>query len=938
MSKINYLFLYLFFLSSLALAQSDEFIEKVTVTGSLIKSEKIELVNPIFSISKDDLDKVGTFRIEDYLFKLPQITPSNSALQSQFSSGTASISLRSLGSERTLVLVDGKRLPLGTPFNGHSEADLNQIPDVLIKRIDVVTGGKSTIYGSDAIGGVVNFILDRNFEGLKLDLQGGYYDHKNNNQNLRSIHLAKPYPLAPESVTDGDQKNISIIYGRSLFEDSHFTAYLNYRKVDSIRWSERDISNCALSANAACRGSSASKEGKFKIDANTIYHVDGTSFSPGSTTYNFASYNFLQRPDNKLNTGFLFDHKINENHSLKTSFFHTQDKTIAQVDYSLLFNQSVSIPCSNPFLSSQQLEKLCTDFGKTLSDSQSVILSRRNFEGLPRQQDFDLTSNRFVIEFEGKITDNWQYNFFHQRSITDLEYVYFNDISKTRTKNALNIAGTIDNAYCVDNDSGCVPWNIFINNGNQVVSSPSQGVTQEALDYINLNLSIFGSSNESNQVLYLSRELNFENELFLPSSIAIGFEKRKTSLNKEPDSNFLGNDGAGQIVDQRRLVGTTEIDDFFIEFFAPLKNSIKLSSSYRHSDYSSKDTDTFDLGITYSINNQITLKGAVQKAVRTPGIHELFEETHAKYVALSSDPCSGTNPEKTLDVCTRTGVTSSLYGSIEAPASSIATLVGGNSSLNPESAITSSIGLIFETQRDFLEIDFYFIDLDDQIDTSDAETILVKCLETGLSKWCSLISRDPVTGTFHEGSGKISTPLLNFVSNETSGLDIFYKRSWFTSFGSIQISNFSNFLTKREIHRASSEIPFDCRGKYENICGAPSPKFQNILTIDINSEWLNNPVSSTFKVRHLGSVDDINFDNSKTSYDENVPFKSFTYLDTAVNISFKYIDFRFGINNLFDIDPPVNGQIGYVPGNGNFYPSFYDSLGRFIFLRLSTEI
>ena len=216
MSKINYLFLYLFFLSPLALAQNDEFIEKVTVTGSLIKSEKIELVNPTFSISKDDLDKIGTFRIEDYLFKLPQITPSNSALQSQFSSGTASISLRSLGSERTLVLVDGKRLPLGTPFNGHSEADLNQVPDALVKRIDVVTGGKSTIYGSDAIGGVVNFILDRNFEGLKLDLQGGYYDHKNNNQNLRSIHLATPYPLAPESVTDGDQKNISIISFISL--------------------------------------------------------------------------------------------------------------------------------------------------------------------------------------------------------------------------------------------------------------------------------------------------------------------------------------------------------------------------------------------------------------------------------------------------------------------------------------------------------------------------------------------------------------------------------------------------------------------------------------------------------------------------------------------------------------------------------------------------
>ena len=114
----------------------------------------------------------------------------------------------------------------------------------------------------------------------------------------------------------------------------------------------------------------------------------------------------------------------------------------------------------------------------TSNDSQSVTLSRRNFEGLPRQQDFDLTNNRFVIELVGNLNEDWNYNFF-RRSITDLTYIYFNDISKSKTANALNISSTTANPSCVTDDIGCVPWNIFINNGNQVVSNPTLGITQK---------------------------------------------------------------------------------------------------------------------------------------------------------------------------------------------------------------------------------------------------------------------------------------------------------------------------------------------------------------------------------------------------------------------------------------------------------------------------
>ena len=939
MFKINILYLSLLFFTTFAFAQIEPTTEELRVTGSLINSDNLRIVNPFYKISKEDLDKSGTFRLEDYLSSLPQITPSNSALQSGFSTGTASVSLRSLGGDRTLLLIDGKRLSPGTPFDGHAEADINQIPDALVKRIDVVTGGKSTIYGSDAIGGVINFILDRSFEGIKIDVQGGFYNHKNNNNYLRQIHLSKPYELAPNSVSDGNQENISVVIGHKFSKKSHLTTYLNFRKVDSVRWSERDISNCALSANAVCRGSSASKEGQFKIGVDTFYHVEDANFIPGSTTYNFASYNFLQRPDEKISTGILFDYQFDRNHQLKTSYFYMQDETIAQIDYSLLFRQAVTIPCSNPFLSAQQVEKLCTDFGLTADDSQSVTLSRRNFEGSPRQQDFDLSNNRFVIELVGKFDNDWEYNFFHQRSITDLTYIYFNDISKSKTANALNITGTSANPSCVSNDNGCVPWNIFINNGNQVVSNPALGITQAALDYINLNLSIEGSSNESHQFFSISRELSIENNFFFNPAVALGLERRKTALVKTPDQNFESNDGAGQQVEQHALSGEIKVNEIFLEVYLPFKNSIDVSTSYRFSDYSlSQKADTFDLGITYPITSNFLLKGSVQKAIRVADIHELFEETHAKFVALNSDPCSGASPTRSLSDCERTGVTSSLYGLIETPASSIATTTGGNLNLSPESAITSSLGFIFNDIENYFELDFYNINLEDQIGSSDADTILSKCLDTGLSKWCSLINRNSTTGTFHEGDGRINTPLLNFVSNKITGVDILYKKSFETKFGILELSNFSNFLIKREIQQASSNIATDCRGRYENICGMPSPKFQNILSIDLLSTIRDIPININLRIRHIGSVDDTNVDSSRTSYDENVPFKSFTYIDPSLKFSFDSFDLRLGINNLFDQDPPVNGQIGYVPGNGNFYPSFYDSLGRFLFLRLSAQM
>ena len=193
-----------------------EVTEDVYVTGSSIKKSSLLVANPISSFDLDDIKNRGALHIENFLSFLPQINPSNSSFHSNKATGTASVSLRGLGGTRTLVLLNGKRLSPGSPMNGTAEQDLSQIPLSLIKKVDVLTGGKSTIYGSDAIGGVINFQLDRKFSGIDISYQHSFYNHQNDDDNLRALHISNNYDLSPKSVSDGHKNAIQISLGLSL--------------------------------------------------------------------------------------------------------------------------------------------------------------------------------------------------------------------------------------------------------------------------------------------------------------------------------------------------------------------------------------------------------------------------------------------------------------------------------------------------------------------------------------------------------------------------------------------------------------------------------------------------------------------------------------------------------------------------------------------------
>ena len=921
-------YIYLIFSFSLMhfFINAQEMNEEIIVTGSLI--EEVQTSNPIFSSSLEEINKRGTFRVEDYLNSLPLINPGNSALHSNFSSGTSSISIRGLGGDRSLILVDGKRLPSGSPLDGNAAQDLNQVPDVLIKRIDILTGGKSTIYGSDAIGGVVNFVLDKNFIGTKISMHQGAYQHSNNSY-LRNFNSN-----ADSSVLDGINSKYSVVVGSKLNNNSHFIGYIDYKNIDSVRWDKRDIGACAFRGNSGCRLSSATYMSRIQNGSNGGY-VSENGFSSSSAGFNFGAANFLQRPDKRMNSGFIYDVNLANKSKLTFSFYNLAQESNAQIGAPLLFRQKINIPCANPYITSAQFSNIgCVN----TTDNINAVVSKRFVENsLNRSQFFQTSSNRGIIQYNGKTKSDWQYKIYHQNSHTSLRYKYLNDISLSKVKNALNIDS---NGSCISNDLDCVAINLFTTSNN-VANNVTNGITQEALDYIHLNLSIYGEISEKIFSGVIDREFKLENKLIDNYFILIGGERRENKLIKLPDSSFLNEDGAGQQVQHQNMYGKVSVNEAFLQLGLAFKNNLKIDSSVRFSDYSfGKDAFTYDLGFYYLINNIFSIKASHQKSIRVADIQELFEPEETELV-YATDPCAGATPELNASQCLLTGLPNNLYQNVDDSSAQLYSKSSGNFNLSPEKAISNSISLIANLDRSRIEIDFYQINMEDQISQLSISTVIKNCVasQSSNSYWCKLINRSN-DGTLSTSGSNVSTPLFNLSNFDTSGLDFKLSHEIDTPIGQLLIKNITNFLIKKDFKQDADSDPINCKGFYRlgdeaGLCYQPSPKIQNVLNISLIKEFFNNPVEMGMALRYIDSLED----SQKQGTNLNIPFKSYTYLDFNFSINLDNdLNIFAGINNFFDKDPPVNGYIGYVPGNANTFPAFYDSLGRFIYLKISKKL
>ncbi|ANK12989.1 TonB-dependent receptor domain-containing protein [Erythrobacter neustonensis] len=350
----------------------------IVVTGTRLRSPNLESASPVTVVTAEEVSLTGTTRVEDLVNSLPQVFAGQGGNVSNGATGTATLNLRGLGSERTLVLVNGRRLMPGTPST--SAADINAIPAALIERIDVLTGGASSVYGADAVAGVVNFVLDTDFEGFKLNANYGVYNHNNRSgRDVREALDARGFGYPTGMVTDGGTLDATIAFGSS-FDDGRgrVTAYAGYRKIDPVLQARRDYSACALSATSLasvnaggraynCGGSATSATGT--VFFNTGLGEDFTStaaqFGPnrtllgGTTPFNFAPLNYYQRPDERYTAGVFADYEISGAIKPYMEFMFMDDRTVAQIAPSGDFGNTLSINCDNPLLSPAQRDTLC---------------------------------------------------------------------------------------------------------------------------------------------------------------------------------------------------------------------------------------------------------------------------------------------------------------------------------------------------------------------------------------------------------------------------------------------------------------------------------------------------------------------------------------------------------------------------------------------------
>ena len=968
-----------------ALAQDD--VEEVVVTGTRIADPNVTSSSQITSIDGEELLVRGITRVEDYLNDLPQISPGQSITNSNGASGTATANLRNLGCSRTLVLMNGRRMVSGTTGGGNC-ADLNTVPTLLLDKVEVLTGGASSVYGSDAVAGVVNFILDDEFVGMKSSFYHGFYQHKNDNSSLRDLVASYDYALAPKDVTTGDTEKVSVAFGGEIDGGKgHITAFMEHTDTKPILQGEYDISACALrSGFSGCGGSSTIPPGRWadfggytaggfvNVDP-TITGVDfkvlGNEFVPrAGQAYNYNPTNFFQRPDDRFNSGFFGKYEVSDNAEVYVDMTYMKSESNAQIAYSGTFGNITSLPCYNAFLSEQQYNAACGDWtgmggdhapdfasgaaalaylanldlavgdGSILGYKAPLYSLKRNVEGNPRQSIFAYKSFTQTVGVRGDINDNWSYDAYYQTSNVVYNNEYRNDLSVTAINRAVDVVSVNGVPTCVSalngTDSTCVPYNLFQGGlpGDQGIQGVIDG-GQELQSYIANSTYINGDGEQTTFTAYVTGDTGYS----IPGapgnvSVVAGFESRELSSDFRPDLPSRTGDRSGSGGATLPLGGTYDVDEFFVELGIPVTDTVSMDAGFRSADYSTgNDTTAMKLGAFWTVNDKVSVRGSFQTSQRHANLAELYQGIGQGLVDLDYDPCgidpdTGAAPIATQAQCENTGLPANLYGTdLKSPADQYNIQTGGNPNVNPEESESLTIGVVLNPIDGLtLTVDYFDITVEDGIGTVSPKTALDKCIETGAAAFCNLINRNPVNGSLWLTGGYISAQITNISEEQTSGIDVIFDYSVDTNWGPLVVSGVTTLLDSYDIIELPGEAAIGCSGNWGGSCGKnPMPEIMGSYTVGLTTEFDTDVILG---VRYLGETDDLNAND--------IDFDAYTYLDaTAIYSVNDNMSVTLGVSNLLDKEPGYTSDAGTAPGNGNTFPGYFDAFGRHIHLSIN---
>lgn len=974
-------------------------LQEVVVTGSRIAVAPNDIsMSPVTTVTQGDIQETGFVRVEDVLNQLPSITAEFGSGDSISSTGTATVSLRDLGSQRTLVLVNGRRMQPGgaggVPPGNANAADINQIPASLLKSVDVLTGGASSVYGADAVGGVVNFILDTHFTGVKIDSDYSFYNHSNDSSASQQYlgYLSSAGDGTPEKTANvGQTKDVSVTVGSDFADGKgNAVAYFTYLNTEPVAGYQIDHAGCTLSGGGSssapgthCGGSAIGPNGYIfglgKVAGVTTSVITAQSVDPKTgllrpagvaDEYNYGALSYLQRQSERYTAGAFTNYDVNDNVNVYTETMFARNTTQAQYGPSGDFGKNAHpISCTNPLLTAQEISVICDPavlaanqafynpatlssgapnpaYNPALANSAFLYTYRRNVEGGGRQDNYTSTSIRQVIGTKGKFLDAWSYDTYAQVGITQLADFESNFLNTDLINNALDVTGTAAAPTCASGGS-CVPWNIWV----------PGGVTAAALSYLETPASWAATSTEYVADGSVTGDLG-KYGVQLPTAasglqVNVGSEYREEKFSFKPDYVYANGLASGGANGANPFSGGIHVWEGFTEVHAPLIDNmpgaynLSFDGGYRYSAYTlGGNTNTYKFQVEYAPIQDIRFRGGYNRAVREPNLGELFQPA-AVGSGGAADPCWGPTPSLTLAECEKTGVTEGQYGHLSAnPAAQSNTLQGGNTALTPEIADTYTFGVVWHPSfvpSLVVSVDAFNIKIRNAIEELSSTTIIDACANLG--SLCNLIHRGPNGSLWQNPNEYVSATEQNVGSILTRGADLSSRYTQdIGALGKLAFNLTGTYTKDFNTVPFPGETAYNCTGYAGNTCGPPQPHFRSVLSTTWVSPWYGADL--TLRWRFIGPTQmeglSQNPQLAASGYYAGYNIPGYNYIDLSASAQVtNVLNVRVGVNNITDKDPPVvlGGTFGCNANNcnDNTWVGTYDALGRLLYAHVTLK-
>jgi iron complex outermembrane recepter protein len=922
----------------------------IVVTGSRIRRDPLSQDSPITFVDQADIAKSGLNSVNDVLQRLPS---AGGGINGKFNNsgnlgnppsgagvgaGAAEIDLRYLGSARTLVLVDGLRFVLGASASGvPGSTDLNAIPDSMIERIEVLQDGASAIYGSDAIAGVVNIITKRGQDGLMASAQVGQYGQG-----------------------DGTTQNYQVSWGNGSGKRLALVVGANYVKVDGVSSADRAISRFPQPYSDSCLAGGCSGTplfGQYRfygpltpladdpttpgnedivvlslrglVNGQAFYNPanptdpasDFRGYLPGVDDFNFAPFNYLQIPMERLGAFANLKYEVTDDINFSTKLVWNNRKSknqaaalpllIGQGAGNLNLLDTIDIDATNPFNPVP---------GVTLDESNYILIRKRMVELGPRRFKQDVKTIYGVATLDGQFTsgnNDWYWDINASYGRNKASQIMNGNLNAANLQQAL---GPIANCT-----APCVPVNLFGGPGT---------LTQPMIDFISF------VQHDSSKQTQFDFTANISGSLFAlpggPLGVAAGIEYRKLKGRFDPDPVIAA--GLGADIPAQPTKGSYNVKEAYAELNAPIlsdqpfANLLELSAAVRFSDYStSGSSTTFKGGVNWKPIADLRLRGSYAEGFRAPSIGELFG-TFSRFDSAFDDPCSinsalprnFTNDPAVASNCALQGAPA---GSQSFPDDQLSVITGGNEDLKAETSKSWIFGGVYSPSfipRLSAEVNWYKIRIDDAIQAFPAQTSVENCVYNNDPTACARVTRAPAGGDIIG----ITSQLENVAGIRTKGIDANLSyRTARTSAGTFGFTWNNTFLRNFDLILPTGTGTQTVSREGTEV-GSPSqayPKWKSIGVID----WDSGLFGATITGRYIKSVREGGGPSPK------LPSRFYTDLQLrawAPGLTDR-LGFAFGVNNLFNTKTPGC----FTCDVGGFDPTTYDIPGRYYYFRMSVK-